>query len=398
MTSAQLKPLPPDTLGPELAVAPERSEFRQRFRSWLHENAPRIPAPLDERANFEHRREWQRTLHEGGWASPSWQTEFGGLGTSPVEQFIYYEELALARAPVVVNESGILLLGPTLMVHGTGELQRQFLPGIASGEDIWCQGFSEPNAGSDLAALRARAVREGDEWVITGQKIWTTWAKYSQWCFVLCRTEAGSERHRGLSMLIVGMDQATIDSRPIRQITGDSDFSEVFFDGARTPLEFTVGAPGQGWEVAMTLLRFERADQGYTDHARLLAALADARQRLRMSVADDQIGASQAYELRLRIADLWARCQQLRRFNLRTAMRSTNGMPAGLESSAIKLHWTRLTKDMAELSIEIDGADGLRAGARVAHELLASRAHSIYSGTDEIQRNIVAERILGLPR
>jgi alkylation response protein AidB-like acyl-CoA dehydrogenase len=398
VSAPQREILPPETLGPELEAVPERSEFRRRFRAWLTQTAPRAATPVDEQANFEHRLAWQRKLHAGGWASPAWPVEFGGLGTSPLEQFMYYEELALARAPVVINESGILLLGPTLMVHGTAELQHRFLPGIASGDDIWCQGFSEPDAGSDLAALRTRARRDGDEWVVHGQKIWTTWAKYSKWCFVLCRTEEASQRHRGLTMLIVPMDQPTIDSRPIRQITGHSDFSEVFFDGARTPLPFTVGAPGEGWEVAMTLLRFERADQGYTDHARLLADLADARHSLRERALDGRIPPDTARDLGLRVGDLWARCQQLRRFNLRTAVRSRNGMPAGVESSTIKLHWTRLTKDLAELCMAIEGSDGLRAGARVAHDLLASRAASIYSGTDEIQRNIVAERILGLPR
>ena len=215
---------------------PDDDPYRQEFRRWLRDHAPGVPEPLDQDEKLAMRRDWQRVLFDGGWAGPAWPEQYGGRGAGPLQQFIYYEELALARAPVEVNPPGIRLVGPTLMVHGSDELKERFLPSILSGEEIHAQAFSEPNAGSDLASLRTRARLEDGEWVIDGQKIWTSWAQYSDFMFVLCRTEPGSERHRGLSLLICPTDQAeAITVRPITQISGDPEFARCSWTAPAPP-------------------------------------------------------------------------------------------------------------------------------------------------------------------
>lgn len=386
------------TLGPEIGIVPETDPFRREFRSWLEANAPDAPEPLEPFEKMEFRRMWQQRLFDAGWAGPAWPSRFGGRGAGPLQQFMYYEELALARAPHLLNEAGIVLLGPTLMVHGSDELQARFLPSILSGEEIWSQGFSEPNAGSDLAALRTRADRDGDEWVIHGQKIWTSWIHSAKWCFVLCRTEPGSERHRGLSMLICALDQPQITTRPIIQINEDSEFGEVFYDGARVPVDLTVGAPGDGWAVAMTMFGFERADQGFTDHARLLVGVADMVDACRRAQREGLMPDPAIAEARLALASLWTRCQGLRQLNLRAAVNAEAGAQVGPGGSLVKLYWSELVQDIATLAAGLNKVEGLRHGTRLSYELLASRATTLYSGTSEIQRNIIAERLLGLPR
>ncbi len=393
-----LEALPSSILGPEVSLAPEDHPFRQEFRSWLAQNSPGVPEPLDQDEKFELRRSWQRTLFEGGWAGPAWPEEFGGRGAGPLHQFMYYEELALARAPYVANTPGIALLGPTLIEVGSEELKARFLPAILSAEEIFSQGFSEPDAGSDLAAIRSRARLEGDEWVIDGQKIWTTWAQYSDFCFVLCRTDPDSERHRGLTLLVCPVDQPGVTVRPIEQISGDPEFAEVFLDGARAPAGFVVGGVDEGWATAMILFQFERGDQGFTDHARMLVHLHDIAAELRNAAAEGEISAPVEAAARRRLAQLWIRCQQLRRFNLRVAVRGEAGESIGMEGSVVNLFWGELEREIGELGSEIHGALGLLDGTEPSHELLASRAGTIHSGTSEIQRNIIAERLLGLPR
>jgi alkylation response protein AidB-like acyl-CoA dehydrogenase len=385
-------------LGPEVAVVAEDDPFRRELRRWLEENSPAEPEPLDLDERVAFRRAWQRTLFDSGWAGPAWPEAYGGRGAGPREQFIYYEELALARAPEPANAPGVILLGPTLLVHGNDELRARFLPGILSGEELWCQGFSEPNSGSDLASLRTRAERDGDDWVIHGQKIWTTWVTYADYCFVLCRTEPGTSRHRGLTLLICPLSQDGVRVRPIRQMSGDAEFGETFFDAARAPLAGTVGVPGEGWTAAMTMFQFERADPGFTDHARLLVRLADVRRELASATADGTLTTASRAQARETFAALWTRCQQLRRMNLSGAMNAERGESIGLAGSVTNLFWGDLEKDVADFEAAVRGASGLVADRDWSHHLLASRAASIYSGTSEIQRNIIAERILGLPR
>jgi alkylation response protein AidB-like acyl-CoA dehydrogenase len=347
---------------------------------------------------LEYRRTWQRRLALAGWAGPAWPAEYGGRGAGPLQQFMYYEEQALARAPQLMNQPGIILLGQTLMVHGSDELKTRFLPGILTGDDTWCQGFSEPNAGSDLAGLRTRAQLDGDEWVINGQKIWTTFAPYADYCFLLCRTEADSVRHRGLSMLIVPMDLPGITVRPIPQVLGEDEFAEVFFDDVRSPRELMVGAPGEGWTVSMTMFQFERADQGFTDHGRLLVQLHDVAAALRAAEAEERLSAGAIAEARIQWASLWVRSQELRRVNLRSAVRAEGGEQIGAAGSVAKLMWSELEQQIAQLKVEVLGTAGLLVDGPAARHLLESLAYTIFSGTSEIQRNIVAERLLGLPR
>lgn len=397
MTNAATR-YPSSILGPDLPVVADDDAFRREFRTWLSDNVPAEPEPLDPDEKIEFRRRWQKTLFESGWAGPAWPAEFGGRGAGPLQQFMYYEELALVQAPNLANEAGIVLLGPTLMVHGREDLKERFLPGILSGEEIWSQGFSEPNAGSDLAALRTRARLEDGQWVINGQKIWTSWIHTAKWSFVLCRTDPNSARHRGLSMLICELDQPEITARPIIQINRDSEFGEVFYDGAHVPEDLIVGEPGEGWQVAMTMFQFERADQGFTDHARLLVKLHDTSAALRDVERDARMLASEVAAARLQLAELWVRCQQLRQLNLRAAINAEGGEQIGAAGSMVKLFWSELEQDIAALRARAAGLEGLRDGSHLAYEHLASRATTIYSGTSEIQRNIVAERILGLPR
>jgi alkylation response protein AidB-like acyl-CoA dehydrogenase len=385
-------------LGPELEVVAEGHPYRIEFRRWLADNVPADPEPRKQDELVAFRRRWQATLHAGGWAGPSWPAAYGGRGSGPLEQFMYYEELALARAPEIANAPAVLLLGPTLMVHGPDELKERFLPGILSGEDMWCQGFSEPDAGSDLAALRTKARPDGDAWVVDGQKIWTTWAQYADWCALLCRTEAGSERHRGLSLLLVAMDQPAVTVRPIVQMNGAQEFCEVFLDGARAELGLVVGGRGEGWAAAMTMFEYERADQGFTCHARQLVRIADAADALRRLRDEGALASWRLDALRGRLAGLWSRGQRLRRLNLRAAVDAEAGKRLGPAGSVIKLFWSELEQDLAAFAVELLGPAGLDLEHPWAEHYLGSRAASIYSGTTEIQRNIVAERLLGLPR
>jgi alkylation response protein AidB-like acyl-CoA dehydrogenase len=372
--------------------------FRLELRAWLADNVPGEPEPLDQDERFEFRRTWHRRLAADGWVGVHWPAEFGGRAAGPLTQLMYYEELALARAPEPVNTPGIILLGPTLMALGPEDLKRRFLPGILSGEEMWCQGFSEPDSGSDLASLRTWAELRGGSWRINGQKIWTTFGQYADFCFVLCRTETGSSRHRGMSLLICPMDQPGVVQRPIRQISGEQEFCEVFFDAAITPRDWVVGEPGQGWQAAMKLFQFERGDQGFTDHARILVHLSDAAESLRASVAHGLISPVRARHAKDRQLDLWIRAQELRRLNLRAALLAGQGKDLGAVGSVTNLVWGELDKELADHCADLLGPHGVEFGPAESVARLAARAKTIYSGTSEIQRNIIAERLLGLPR
>ena len=384
-------------LGPELPCVPYDHPFRAELRAWLEEHPP-APEPLEQDERFEYRRAWHRQMAADGWVGLHWPVQYGGRGADPLTQFMYYEELALARAPEPVNTPGLILLGPTLMAHGSEELKERFLPGILSGDEMWCQGFSEPDSGSDLASLRTRAELAGDEWVINGQKVWTTFGQYADYCFVLCRSQAGSERHRGLTLLICPVNQPGVTIRPIRQISGDEEFCEVFFENARGPHSWVVGEIDRGWEAAMTLFQFERGDQGYTDHARMLVNLVGCERVLNESQARGIVSPERATNARARHRELWVRCQGLRQLNYRGAVLAANGKELGAVGSMTNLVWGELEKQLGTAYAEASGFASLVLGRRDTHARLASRAASIYSGTSEIQRNIIAERLLGLPR
>ncbi|MFF3494441.1 acyl-CoA dehydrogenase family protein [Streptomyces sp. NPDC002795] len=379
-------------------------EFRAEVRSWLRANLTGEFAALRGRGGpgREHealaeRLGWERHMAAAGWTCVGWPVEYGGRGATLEQQVAFHEEYALADAPARVNHIGEQLLGPTLIAFGTPEQRARFLPPIVKAEELWCQGYSEPDAGSDLANVRTRAECDGETWTVTGQKIWTSLAHESDWCFVVARTEPGSVRHHGLSYLLVPLDQPGVDIRPITQLTGTSEFNEVFFDRARTPASNIVGAPGEGWKVAMATLGFERGvstlgqQVGFRRELETLIELAR-----RNGSADDPL-------IRDRLARAWIGLETIR-FN---ALRMLDGAAAGApgpEASIGKIYWATWHRELGELAMEVCGADGLLAAGE-PYDLddwqrlfLFSRSDTIYAGSNEIQRNIIAERVLGLPR
>ena len=385
----------------DLTYSDQDQAFRAEVRAWLEEHLTGEWAALrglggagrDHEAHDE-RVAWNRLLAEHGWTCVGWPVEHGGRGLSLTQQVIFHEEYAKADAPVRVNHLGEELLGPTLMAFGTPEQQARFLPRIVAVEELWAQGYSEPNAGSDLANVQTRARLEGDEWVIDGQKVWTSNAHFSQWAFVVCRTEPGSQRHHGLSFLLVPLDQEGVEIRPIEQLTGGSEFNEVFLTGARTPADMVVGEPGDGWKVAMALLGFERGVSVLAQvvgFARELDGVVDLARG--NGSLDDPV-------LRDRLAALKVELEVMRR----QAMRGLSSDDAA-GPSVFKLVWASWHKRLGEVAMDVLGADGLTTATAEGYDLdrwqrlfLFARADTIYGGSDEVQRNILAERVLGLPR
>jgi alkylation response protein AidB-like acyl-CoA dehydrogenase len=376
----------------------EDDAFRRRVAGWL---AAHVPAglrgaggPGREHEAFAERLAWNRRLAAAGWTCLGWPAAHGGHDASLRQQMIFYEEYARSRAPARVAVVGEELLGPTLIAFGTPEQQRRFLPPIAAVEELWCQGYSEPGAGSDLAAVATTAAPDGDEWVITGQKVWTSLAHVADWCFVLARTEPGSRRSRGLSYLLVPMRQPGVTVRPIRQLTGTSEFNEVFFDRARTALGNVVGAPGDGWRIAKATLEFERG-------AGMLGQLVGYRRELDELVElARQTEAGSDPQLRDRLARAWIGLEVIRAYAL-----DTLGQPAttGAEASVLKVLWSRWHQALGELAMDVRGAGSMVAADEGELDgwqrlFLFGRAETIYGGSDEIQRNIIAARALGLPR
>lgn len=393
-------------------VAMTEAEFRESVRSWMEDHLTGDFAilrhrggPGDEHAFVAERMEWERELASGGWTCVGWPTEFGGRGLPINLEVAFHEEYAAAGGPGRAGLIGEGLLGPTLIHFAEPTIRERFLPGIVSGTEFWCQGYSEPNAGSDLANVKTRARLEGDEWVIDGQKVWTSLAQWSDWCFVVCRTEEGSQRHHGLSYLLVPMDQPGIEVRPIRQITGTAEFNEVFFDGARTSADLCVGEPGQGWKVAMGTLAFERGVltlgqqmafqrefQSILDHARKNGSTSEpvTRQRLTQIL------------IRLRIM----------RWNALRALRVDENVALPREAMINKLYWANLHRDMGELAMDVLGPEAMLTRYSEADEgdagelemspehklFFFSRSDTLYGGSNEIQGNVIGERALGLPR
>ncbi|MEU5696839.1 acyl-CoA dehydrogenase family protein [Actinosynnema sp. NPDC020468] len=383
-----------------MELTADDEKFRAEVRAWLHANlhgdfadVVGTGGPGHEHEALDRRREWERRLGEGGWTGLGWPQDKGGRNLSLARQVIFHEEYARAGAPGRLGHMSEQLVGPTLLAFGTPDQQRRFLPGILDGSVLWCQGYSEPGAGSDLAGVRTRAVRDGDRYVLDGQKVWTSLAHVADWCFVLARTSG--TRHAGLSYLLVPMDQPGVTVRPIAQLTGTSEFNEVFFDGAVTAADNLVGEEGDGWRVAMATLAFERgvATLGQqVGFARELDAVVE-RARSNGALADPV--------LRARVVDAWIGLEVLRCTALRTLQSAGDGVP-GLEGSISKLQWARWHRDLGELAVDVAGelvTDGPPYELTDAQRLfLYTRADTIYGGTDEVQRTIVAERLLGLPR
>jgi alkylation response protein AidB-like acyl-CoA dehydrogenase len=368
----------------------EDEAFRGRVRDWLEANVPAelrgAGGPGREHEAFGERREWDRGLAAAGWTCLSWPAEFGGRDATLAQQVIFHEEYARAQAPARVAIVGEELAGPMILAFGTPEIKRRFLPPIRTVDELWCQGFSEPGAGSDLASVTTSAVLDQGTWVISGQKVWTSLAHVADWCFVLARTEPGSKRSAGLSMLLVPMRQPGVTVRPIRQLTGTSEFNEVFFDAARTDAANVVGGIGDGWRVATATLAIERGaamlgqQVGFRREYDALAAIAP----------DDPL-------VRDQLARAWIGLQVIRAYALDTLDDDTD--PAA--PSVLKILWSRWHRDFGELAMRVRGASSmvLRDDRDPWQRLfLFSRAETIYGGSEEIQRNIIARRALGLPR
>jgi alkylation response protein AidB-like acyl-CoA dehydrogenase len=341
------------------------------------------------------RHEWEKELGRGGWVGLGWPVEHGGRGASIADQVAFHEEYAKAGGPTHVGHLGEQLLAPTLIAFGTEEQKQRFLPGIRSGETLWCQGYSEPGAGSDLAGVRTKAVLRDGQWHVDGQKVWTSLADIADWCFVIARTEPSSTRHKGLSFLLVPMDQPGVEVRPIVQLTGASEFNEVFFDDAVTDADNVVGEPGQGWRVAMGLLAVERGVSTLAQQVRFNREYGDVLALARSNGSwDDPL-------VRAALHESWAGLQVLRHQALRT-LSNEAATSTGVEANVNKLLWAHWHRSLGELAMRVGGPSLLRVDDPDLDPLqslfLFSRADTIYGGSDEVQRNIIAERRWGLPR
>jgi alkylation response protein AidB-like acyl-CoA dehydrogenase len=406
----------------DLTYPPEAEAFRLEIRTWLEEHLPPgwgepgfTMAPAERKA---FNRDWVHTLHEGGWICASWPTEYGGRGLSLIEQVVLNEEFARVDAPMRADFFGDTLVGPTILQWGTEEQKKEFIPKILSGAISWCQGFSEPDAGSDLASLKTRATLDGDEWVITGQKVWTTQAQFADYIFLLARTDPEAPKHQGISYLLVPMKQPGVEVRPIRQIDASAEFNEVYFDKARCPKENVVGGVHNGWKVAMTTLGFERGASSTTGHRRFQKEL-DA-----IIKAAKANGRAADAEVRQGLARAWSKVKIMQVNGYRSltdALHGTHHMAA--LGAANKMFWSEYHRETMNLYVDIMGMEGqILTGSKAesgdgdvdsplsrrgtaaypVSDLQASfffsRSETIWGGTAEIQRNIVGERVLGLPK
>jgi alkylation response protein AidB-like acyl-CoA dehydrogenase len=390
---------------------PEQQRFRSEVRAWL---AAHVPADLKgrgfaasraDRAHVDRLRQWQRALHEAGYVGIDWPREYGGRGASIMEQILLYEEMSRAQAPQPINRGGLSMLGPTLMTHGTPAQRERHLAKILTAEEIWCQGFSEPNAGSDLANLQARAVLEGDVYVINGQKVWTSMAHVAEWGFFLVRTDPDAPKHKGITFILIDMKTPGITIRPLTQITGEAEFNEVFLENVRVPAANVVGKVNEGWGVALTTLAYERDVLTMIRHISLrtalerLVALARRTKRNGGTAADDPV-------LRQKLAGLAIaeRCLQLNGY--RSLTRILRGQAPGPEGSTAKLYWSQVDQDLAEVATEVIGPYAqIKGSSEWAPDegqwefyCLLARGSGIRAGTSEILRNILGERVLGLPK
>jgi alkylation response protein AidB-like acyl-CoA dehydrogenase len=376
----------------DLSLTESEAAFRDEVRSWLEDNHPG-PAPEgDDAAEFEFRRAWQKKMHDAGWAGVSWPEEYGGKGATLIEQSIFNEELARQRVPAPANVLGLVMGGPVVIAHGDQDQKERYLEPILSGEEIWCQGFSEPESGSDLASLKTRAVKANGTWKVTGQKVWTTYAHEAKYCMLLARTDQDAPKHKGITYFILDMDQPNVDVRPLRQITGEAEFNEIFLEEAEIPDENVIGEVGGGWGVAITTLMFERAGLGAAAVLGLKRTMEDLIAVIReRGLENDRV-------IRQKIAELQIGIEAMRLGALRalTATMKT-GIP-GPEGSLSKWEWADYNQALTELGNDILGPEGMRAGTDWSYRFLRSRANSIEGGTTEVLKNIIAERVLGLPR
>ena len=387
----------------DLRLSEQHLRFRDELRAWQQANLERpwgaeLRDPTHtEDSLMELRRRWQRKLYKAGYLGMDWPTQWGGRGATQVENAILEEELARADAPQILNFLGIRLLGPALIHHGSEAQRRRYIPPMLAADEIWCQGFSEPGAGSDLAALRTSATLDGDSFVLNGQKIWTTFGPWADWIFVLARTDA-KDRHGGISFILCKLDAPGVTVRGLRQITGESEFGEVFFEDVRVPRENLVGQIGEGWRIAMTVLGYERGAGSLTYAVRF------GRDLARLAAACKELGRTDA-AAREKLGRLLVENEVMRANGLRNLANFADGKKPGPESSIEKLVWSEFDKRFRETALDLLGPGGqlLRSSAAArtdvdwTREFLWSRAGTIYSGSSEIQRNIIAKRVLNLP-
>ena len=384
----------------DLTFTPEQDAFRAEIRQWLEANVPASPLPsLDTKAGFALHREWETKLHAAGWAVPNWPVEYGGRGAGLIEWLIFEEEYWRAGAPLRVNQNGIFLLGPTLMHFGTPEQKARFLPTMASSEIVWAQGWSEPGAGSDMAAIRSTARLEGDHYVINGQKIWSSRAAFADWTFGLFRSNPDEKRHKGLTFILVPLDAPGVTVRPIAQLDGETGFAEIFFDDVRVPVDQRLGGHNEGWNVFLATAGVERGL-----YLRSPARFQETARRLVSQFRERGDGGDCG--LRDQVVQGWMDTEAFCLGTFWAASQFNAGQPIGSESSCTKIFWSELDIALNETGLRLLGPEaGLIGDGDPAHTgpawldgFLFSIAGPIYAGTNEIQRDIIAERVLGLPR
>jgi alkylation response protein AidB-like acyl-CoA dehydrogenase len=374
----------------DLSLSPSELHFRDEVRGWLSEHRPG-PEPEGTEEIVDFRLRWQRTLFDAGYVGIAWPRQHGGRGATLMEQAIFNEELVRTKAPPPANIIGLVMGGPVVITHGSDEQRARFLAPILNGDEVWCQGFSEPNAGSDLAALTTRAEQVDGGWKVNGQKVWTSFAHRATWCMLLART-GGEERHRNLTYFICNMKQPGVEVRPLRQATGDAEFNEIFFNDAIVSDGDRVGAVGEGWKVAITTLMFERAGLSAA------SALAIQMQLDELAALIRERGRQEDPVLRRRLSGLIVETETMRLNGYRGLSRVIERGVPGPEGSLAKIQWADINQRLGELALDVLGADSLVADPVWTRRMLRARANSIEGGTSEIQRNIIAERVLELPR
>jgi alkylation response protein AidB-like acyl-CoA dehydrogenase len=386
----------------DLSYTQEQQAFRKEARDWLAQHVPAQPLKsFDTEEGFAQHREWEATLNQGRWGMVTWPEDLGGRGCDLIEWLIFEEEYYRARAPLRVNQNGIFLLGPTLMEYGTEDQKARILPKMANGEEVWAQGWSEPNAGSDMAAIRSTAELDGDHYIINGQKTWSTRAVWADWVFCMFRTDPDSERHRGLTFILVPLDTPGITVRPIPQLDGLPGFAEIFFDNVRVPVGNRLGDEGAGWSVAMATAGFERGLM-----LRSPARFQETARRLVELYKENRTSADNDPAVKEAVLRAWMEAESYCLSTYQTACRLTQGGKIGAESSTNKIFWSELDQNMHATAMSILGAraellphapDAAGVGNWLDGWLFA-QSGPIYAGTNEIQRNIIAERMLGMPR
>ncbi len=378
----------------DFTYPPEAEAFRSEFRGWLDDNFTEDfhgllykGEPTDDDLARLH--EWNALIADAGYAAISWPAEFGGRDASVMEQVVFAEECSRAVTPTLLNPIGLANIAPSIMAFGTPEQKDRYLRPMLRGDEIWCQGFSEPDAGSDLASLATRAEADGDGWIVTGQKVWNTFGHLAQWCELLVRTDPSAKKHAGITCLLVDMTLPGIDVRPLQTPTGEREFNEIFFDEVRVPQSALLGEVDQGWTVAMATLGFERGGVASL-HLHLRRRIADL-----IATAQER-GATRDPVVRQRLAELYSAGERLRLLADRAVSRAAKGLPPGPESSLVKIVWSTVSQQLPLVAADVIGMDALSGSW--ARDILSSRASTIAGGTTEVNKNIVAERVLGLPR